>query len=380
MKRLLFFQSSVKGHFLEYLHHEYLRALHQADNYYVFVVPADFSERRTMLDWPEAQNVEFMYLTSDEEEKCNNHVNLRQAWWISIIIRKYVKRTLADMVFLNALMNAMPFLPFLLPCKCRVMGIVYGIFLWNLNNMNIPHKIRNYSIYWMFARLSSFHTIFLLNDKLSVSRLNNYFGVDKFKYLPDPIPNIDKEKLKDIRLELNISPKDKVYLQLGIQPRKHISDIFKAIDSANSEVLKDKVFIFAGVFSDNYEIDYRKWLLKLRDKVRIIDLSGRVPFSELFNLFYIADYSFALYDNANMSSGVLGYSAFFDTFIIGPNKGLLGRLIKENNLGICIDTFSPQMILSAIKQEPKRSFNDYCKEHSISGFNNCIFKEFEKLQ
>lgn len=377
MRRILFFQPIVQGHYLEYLHHEYIEASRNVDCEYYFVVPLEFLERKKMLVWQEATNIKILYLQNKEYKKCSNGSSILNGFWTAIIVRKYVNKTSASFVFLNSLINSMPFLPFFIPSNCQVLGIVYGIFLWNRKKMGFSKRWINRVIYWLFAHHKSFHAIYLLNDKDSVIKLNKFYSVDRFKYLPDPIPTVNLDNLEDIRSKLNVAPTDKVYLQLGIQPRKHITEIFKAIDLAELEDLNDKVFIFTGVFSENYEIEYRKWLDKLSVKARIIDLSGRIPFSELFNLFYISDYSFALYDNTNMSSGVLGYCAFFDTIIIGPNNGLLGHLIKDNNLGICIDSINPSSILSAIKQDAKITTKDYCIKHTISEFNNYIFKEMQ---
>ena len=82
-----------------------------------------------------------------------------------------------------------------------------------------------------------------------------------------------------------------------------------------------------------------------------------------------------MYDNTSMSSGVVGYSSFFGSNVIGPSQGLLGHLIKEYKLGICIDKITPQSILSVFNQSKLETDREYCKTHRVEDFNYCIFSE-----
>ena len=376
MNTILFFQPTIKGHYLEYIHHEYIGAISMKERYFFFLVPLEFKERKKMLNWPKASNVEFLFLTSSEEKKCNVSNRIKQSFNLSRITRHYIIKLSADIVFFNLLITTIPFLPFFIPPKCKICGIIYSIFTWDESPNSKIRTIANNVLYRLFAKHPVFHSVFLLNDEISVEKLNCRFKTNRFKYLPDPIQDIDISLIKDIRSSLGISKTDIVYLQLGIQPRKHVIDILNAIDIAPTDLLKNKVFIFTGVFAGNIEDKYRSYIKKLSKKAHIIDLSGRIPFDDLYNLFNISDFCFALYDNTNMSSGVIGYSAFFSTQVIGPSRGLLGHLIRANKLGICINNINVQDILSALTLSPIPDQQSYCNTHTVSIFNNCIFTTF----
>lgn len=58
-----------------------------------------------------------------------------------------------------------------------------------------------------------FKKVFVLNDKRSVSLLNEKYNTDKFCFLPDPFPQT--ESPKDIREDLNIPVKNKIFLHFG---------------------------------------------------------------------------------------------------------------------------------------------------------------------
>ena len=45
MRTFLFFQPSLNGHFLEYLHHEYMGALSRENDHFVFVVPESIKKQ-----------------------------------------------------------------------------------------------------------------------------------------------------------------------------------------------------------------------------------------------------------------------------------------------------------------------------------------------
>lgn len=374
VKTIIFFQPTINGHYLEYMHHEYMESVAHEEIKIIFIVPSSFKQKKNMLKWPPANHIEFSYLTDDEENKCKVTSKFKQAINQTLISRKYINKYNADGIFFNSLVNLMPVLPFFIPRGCKVSGIIYNNYLWNTTEGSIK-KFVNYTLYKLFAIHRSFHSIFLLNDEKSVEVLNARHKVRRFKYLPDPIQDIDMLKIINVREKLGIKQSDTVFLQLGIQNRKHALDILSAIDMASDESLNNKAFIFTGVFANGIEEEYKMRIKKLRSKAKIIDLSGRIPFDELYNLFSISDFCFALYDNTSMSSGVVGYSSFFGSNIIGPSQGLLGHLIKEYRLGICIDEITPQSILSTFTQSKIEVDREYCKTHRVEDFNYCIFSE-----
>lgn len=376
MGKFLFFQPSLDGHFLEYLHHEYLEAISQKNDSFIFVVPENFKKQGGELNWPKSKNVNIYFLSDDETTLCNQVSAVRRSITQGLIIGKYCKKYNVDICFLNDLVNSMPFITFFLPKRCRVSGILYGIYRWNTDQLSLKKKLLNYVIFKTYSKIKYFKNVFLLNDSESSVYFNKLFKTTTFSYLPDPINirnnYIPKDTLKD---ELGIKPTDVVFLQLVVQKRKHPFDILDAIKQLPKEVLVDKVFIFIGSIEKDIERRFLQEVEMLRTKVRIILKIGWVSYDTVYDMFYIADYCFTLYDNTNMSSGVLGYAAYFNTKVIGVNKGLLGFLINKYHLGICVNEITLEEISKAIIDilDYPTTSNEYVKSNSIDNFVNIIF-------
>lgn len=74
----------------------------------------------------------------------------------------------------------------------------------------------------------------------------------------------------------------------------------------------------------------------------------------------------------NLSSGVLGYAALFNKPVIGPSDGLIGMLIKGNNLGITLESINTQSITNAFKENITIGSNNYINKNSINEFCRII--------
>lgn len=379
MLTCLFFQPSINGHFLEYLHHEYMASSLNETKNFVFVVPSSLKEQQDGLEWPSIKNAVLVYLTNNEYLKCNQPSAIKRSIAQSRIIRRYCKLYKADYCFLNNLVLAMPLLPFYLPHGCKVSGILYGIYRWNVCQLSRGKLYFNRLIYRLYSKRLFFKKVYLLNDYESAEYFNKRFSTDTFSYLPDPI-NISKEYVPQdgIRESLGITQNDTVYLQLVIQQRKHPFEILDAIKLMSKEQLEDKVFIFVGVIEESIKDKFLKEVEQLRPKVRIVLKTGRVPFKTIYDLFYISNYCFALYDNSNMSSGVLGYASYFRTSVIGVSYGLLGFLINKYNLGICLNDINASNIMSVITNTNNNHSYDgrYIEANTIQNFVNTIMSNF----
>lgn len=371
MKVVLFFQPSINGHFLEYLHHEYMASCKNETCKYVFVVPECFQDQKDGLIWPSASHISIVYLNAKEFVDCNNVSAIKRVLSQCKCIRKYCKKYGASHCFLNNLINAMPMLPLFLPKGCKVSGILYGIYRWNEAELSRSKLCINKCLYYIYSKNRFFKKVYLLNDHESPEVFNHSYHTDVFSFLPDPI-NVSSSyhPRKGFRESLGISSTDKVYLQLVVQPRKHPFEILEAINMMTKEELEDKVFIFTGVIEKSIEEHFRAEVEALKHKARIILKLGRMPYEMVYDLFNISDYCFALYDNTNMSSGVLGYAAYFKTKVIGVSSGLLGALINTFSLGSCVSKISATNVKSEILNSNKNIYNEnkYVTINSIENF------------
>ena len=375
-KTNIIFESNIKGHVLEYLHNIYMHVIHCEGNF-VFILPHSFETLKSILNWPEASNVTFYLISDEEAAKCNQQSVLKSAFERSRCIRKYSKLLNADNVFLIFLIRAMPFLPFFLPRSIKASGIIYSIPLYKPSQSKVQ-SIKDRIVYCLFARRKEIKNIFMLNDSKSVVYYNRKYRTDKFLNLLDPIPEIDMSKVKDLRDDLGIPKNNTVYLQFGsLENRKSTMKILYALKSMSTEQLKGKTFIFMGRLYDTIREEFNELIEVLNKKVQIIVKEGFVPYEYLNSMCYTADVILTLYTNVEMSSGSIGYAAFFSKPVIAPSVGLLGNLVKDNNLGLTINHITPESIKQALLVDVKLQKNDYKYTHTVKAFCDTIINTFK---
>lgn len=376
--KILFFEPDLTGHRMEYIHHEVCGAVLHADSSFVFVVPWVFKKSKESFIWPDAQNVSFVFLTDLEYAKCNRTNRPGRIWAVSKTVRKYARLEHADHVFMNTLIDGMPFIPFMMPWYTKISGIIYGCYLWQKDILSRSKYMYYSFLYWLLKRSKRFNKVFLLNDTITVNRLNTECGCNRFGCLPDPVTHIDRDKLKDIRAEYGIESGKTVYLLFPIAKRKHVLDILDAVGMMDDSELQDKAFMFVGKLDKEIEEAFHNKIEVLRDRCQIITVEKVVPYQTLFNFCYSADVLLTIYDNYHMSSGVLGYCAYFNKCVISISKGLLGHLVRTYNMGICIDKTDADSIADALRAKPSKCYSDYVESHTIERFNEVIFSAFNQ--
>lgn len=371
MNTTLILEPIVSGHIMEWLNH-YYKYVANNGNRYVFCVPQMFYERNTHLDWPKADNIEIVLLKPEEVSACNRSSLLMSALSYCRCIRNYCKKYSSNEVFLSFLMKTMPFLPFLLPKGVKVSGILLRIYIYDKEKRGLRlwlEKLR----YLIMTLSRSIKRVYVLNDRIATERLNKIYNTDKFKYIPDPLPEFSEEI--DIRNCYGISDNDVVYFQFGsLDQRKNTLNIVKAIKLMSKDELSGKVFIFAGILNKSIESEFLHILDEVKDKARIILIRRFLSYSELNNLCFSCNYLFTIYNNTNQSSGTVGYSAYFKKPVIGVADGLLGNIIRENKLGYMLDEITPETIKDAINNPIRHiGVSDYVETHSIQNFCETIF-------
>jgi len=173
----IIFNSSVKGHVLEYVHNIYMHVVNREEKF-IFLLPENFNERKTNLEWPDAPNVSFCFITNEEERTCNSTNFYASSLALCRCTRKYAKIFKADNVFFIFLIRPMPFLPFYLPHGTKASGIIYAIPIYKSVQSRLQ-KIKDGIIYKLYASKKSIKNVFLLNDPRSVEFYNKKYGTNE---------------------------------------------------------------------------------------------------------------------------------------------------------------------------------------------------------
>ena len=98
------------------------------------------------------------------------------------------------------------------------------------------------------------------------------------------------------------------------------------------------------------------------------------PYEQIADLCYTCDVMLMPYKLVSNSSGVVAYASYFQKPVIGPSKGLVGKLIRKYQLGSRLDEISGRnlSLLYPVKQEIGGRSRQYMEINSIQSFNHII--------
>lgn len=335
-KKIAIFDFYLGGHHIEYLHHIYMNVMHNSNLRVTFIIPNNFESFKAELEWPVSDNIDFVFYELDDK-KVRSLSTLEKSRLLSRLLNDYVKKTGIKDVVLIELMPFLPLLPFIVDKDIRLTGIVYNFPIYS-KEVSLKENLYNKLIWKMISYFKVFQRVCLLNSKKAVEIYNKRYKTNKFSYLPDPYIPIPLESSEVSNIRKLIKSEAKVFVHLGgMSRRKGTLLILDALLKLDASVLRNKTFIFAGRIIEDIHDEFYHKVEELRDKVQIIVIDRFCKYSTFGACCDIADFILIPYMNIGQSSGVCSYAAQFRLPVIGPDKGLLGEIIRENGLGYTLD-------------------------------------------
>lgn len=379
--KILIFDDLLTGHHLEYIHHLYTKAVENKNIQFIFVLPREFDTIKKQLNWPDANNTSFHLI-----EKTYSKISILDIIIKCFVIKKIATDYQVNKIFLVYLMKLMPYMSFLIPRKFNISGIIYDIYIYSWKNYTKKEKSKSFINYLFYVKFRKFDKIYLLNDDFAPKYLNRKFKIDKFRFLPDPIINLNlKSKPENVRIKLGIPENYTVYLHFGgLSKRKGSLEILEAIELTKSENLINKCFIFAGKIYGDIRNEFHHKISFLKDKTLILCFDYFCEYSFLGDLCSISNFIILPYENSGQSSGVVNYAALFNVPAVVPKYNLLGKIVNRNNLGYILDSNKAKDIKKFIENDykfnylPNERTYKYLKERSIENFNETIFSDILK--
>ena len=371
------FDTSIDGHHLEYIHHIHEAACEKFHNLqFFFAVPKEFKQQSNKFSWESCNWVKIVYIDSNDIQKCDKGNYFTKAWNYSKILKKYTQLYNIDELFLITLIYPYPFLPLFLNSKTKVSGIIYRIYLYEWKLSSFIKKCKDAFEMWIMTKSKTTKSIFVLNDHSATCYFNKLFNVNKFKFIIDPILPLSYTS-QNIRNQLGIDESERVYLHFGaMTKRKGTLDILDAIEMLSEKELNGKVFVFAGKIKNTIKNAFYERKQRLEKKAKIIVYDQFCSYEFLSDLCNSCDVVLVPYKNTSYSSGVLGYVALFNKMVIGPKEGLLGKLIRRNNLGYAKTSMDAKNLARVIAAEQEATFSgkNYVSKNDVKTFTNIIFE------
>jgi glycosyltransferase involved in cell wall biosynthesis len=215
-------------------------------------------------------------------------------------------------------------------------------------------------ISWML-RNEKINRIFLLNDKEKAVELNKYYKKrEAFKSLPDPVQPLSSAQSDPVSITEDDQGRIKFLLFGSLSESKGIFIVLDALKVLPSFVSSQIEIIFAGNLSNNIRnkfLDHLSQFRKRDSKLKVTLLDKFLSNLEAANLFSSVDFVLAPYIGSEASSGIIGYAAAYKKPVIGTNKGLLGSLIINYQLGFAIYPMNADNLSSIIQRVITYDFN-----------------------
>lgn len=362
--KILIFDPIISGHHLEYLHHLYMMAVGEEEHEFVFVVHRDFKKRRTLMVWPESENISFDFLPPIKEQANNSTIEmLKASWRLCKLLGKYVRKHQANKVFTNNLISFVPFVPLFLGRGVTISGIIYHIYLYKEHRLSRAQKLLNVFKYQIMARSRFFGKILILNDQESADVFNQKYKCNKFVGLPDPFVPISTESTFNIREKYGIPQTAKVFAHFGgLAKRKGTLDIIQSLRLLDNEKRNNYWFLFAGALKGDVRGQFYEVYNELKETCHIILKDEFCSYEYLASMCLGCDAILAPYHETDLSSGMFGYASQFQKTLIAPADGLVGKVLRKYNIGIGIDSISNTSLCEAYDK--------------VSCSNCCVSKEY----
>jgi len=368
-KKIIFSQS-VKGHYLEYLHHLYMGCLDDKVET-VFIAPVEFETQRKLFEWPHADHVRFDL----KEIDIWSVGKLKRSYLLTKLLIQACKEHQADSAFLLDIDLFMPILPILYRGKARISGILYGIYLYRWKGASLIHKIYFAFTHWSYSKARIYENIFVLNSHAAPRMFNRLYHSSRFVYLPDPILSIKCESV-NLRKKYGIRSDQKIFFHFGsMGKRKGTLLILESILQLNSEEKDKYVFVFAGVIQEAIKKEFHQLAALIGDESSLLVFDRFCDYQFFANWCNACDAILVPYFTSFGSSGVIGYAAQFRKPVITSGVGMVAKLVRTNHLGIQLKELTTDHLLLAYKQidEWEGMGNRYAENNTVEKFNTTIY-------
>ena len=219
-------------------------------------------------------------------------------------------------------------------------------------------SIRKSILYYFMLLNPSLTTVFTLDPyftKYFARHIERRVVYDKIAYLRDPsmFPRVGKVKKNEFEIGNKIDNNRICFMQFGaLTLRKGILQTLGAIRYVNETTLSKIAIIFAGKLESDIKRTFLKRVEQVRNafpRVRIYVEDRYIGEDEIVALVERCDVMLLPYQRFVGSSGVLLWAIGAGKCVIVQNYGMLGKLTKDYDLGLTVDTTNAEDIARAIE-------------------------------
>lgn len=362
----LFFDLEVTGHHVEYLSHliKYRIRNNSEGKFVLLIHPsaierlADFNlpenwSKAVVIEHPNDKEQQILDRAKSKIQKANKELKI-----VKRIGEKHQVSTCCLMCLNKYQLALGGRLGKSLPGKIR--GILFNPLgrTGNILNDFLLGSRKKAQISWML-RNEKINRIFLLNDKEKAVELNKYYRKRAvFKSLPDPVQPLSSAQIDPASSTRDEDDGRVKFLLFGsLSKRKGIFTALNALQVLPNSVSSHVEVIFAGKLNKKNRASFISKFKHLKTNnsgIKLTLIDQFLTNAESAKLFERADFILAPYIGSEASSGIIGHAAFYKKPVIGPGRGVIGKLIKDYNLGLAIEPIDSANLSSAIVRASSR--------------------------
>ncbi len=204
-----------------------------------------------------------------------------------------------------------------------------------------------------FLPQSKLQTLFCL-DQFAVEYINQVYGSTKAVHLPDPVQRYahSDAEAEQLRTQLGIEPGRSVFLMFGAleNDRKGLSQILDAIASLPPALCRRMTLLLSGTITagERQKLDARIAQLTETLPIQIVTQYGFVSDEAIHPYFQISDVVLVPYQRHIGMSAILVRAAAAQKPVLATDFGVIGELTRHYQLGLAVDSTSPEEIAEAM--------------------------------
>lgn len=394
---LMLFDLAVGGHHSTYIRHliEYWRNEKIKNRLFVVVSP-EFFEKYSDIVKLAQYPTEFVKISKEESLKLSGaKKNIRRAFLEWKFYCKYAETLKIDHSLLMYVDHFQ--LPILLgeQSPCRFSGIYFRPSFHYKQFDGHTQTLKDVWRGWrqkilLFLAIRNYKLTALLSlDPYAVPHIKAFSPKNKLiEHLPDPVSAVpvSPQAVSSFKKSLAIDKERRVFLLFGsLSERKGIFQILDAIELLPPDIARRCCLLLVGEVVESIRFSLLKRINDLHQTslAQIILKSSYQDEDDVPLYFTVSDVVLALYQRHVGMSGIVFLGTAYQKNVISSNYGLMGQFVKDNHLGVTLDSTSIQAIKSAMEAEifqfkSSHRFSAYSsnleKHHSPKKFSQVIFR------
>ncbi|MEM8832446.1 MAG: glycosyltransferase [Cyanobacteria bacterium P01_G01_bin.19] len=404
-RRILIFELSVGGHYPEYISYlvTYWCEQQLSGSLYVIVIPKFLEQHPDVVAIPanyRTNNVEFISLTPEEQAKLKPYRSgidrQVRAWQEFNLLDKYASSLQVDRAFIPYFDTRMLPLALGKSLPCSFSGIYFRPSFHYPNFSGDRPSLKE--------KLQHLREKIILSGVLQHRNLETLYSLDPFAVepinclgerqiaepLPDPVKiHRSSTERTAMKSKLGIENNRQVHLLFGdLNKRKGIDQVLAAVALLPRKLASQLCLLLVGSMSEENLLRLQKQIDRVcrSTPVQIVRHNQYIPEEDIQNYFEVADVILAPYQRHVGMSGILNRAAVAQKPVLSSDYGLMGEITRRYQLGLTVDSQSPQKIAKGLSKFLQESPDEQCnyqqmalfaRQNSVAKFASKIFDNLQ---